>query len=340
MDYNEVLDRARKTITPACKVCKECNGTACKGQTTGVGGKGKGNSFIRNYEFLNKVKINMDTMYENKGQDINIELFGKKFAAPIFAAPIGGIIMNYNNNMNDFTYSKAVVNGTIKAGIAAFTADGVKDEAFMQPLEAVKMAGGIAIPTIKPWANNEVIEKIRLSEDAGVVAIAMDIDAAGLTKLKDLGKPVFPKSVKEISQLVESTKLPFILKGIMTASGALKAVEAGVYGIVVSNHGGRVLDDTPATCEMLEEIREAVGDKLKIFVDGGIRTGADVFKAIALGADAVLIGRPYVTAAFGADEEGVEIYTVKIMNELKEVMLMTGCNKLSDIDRSKIVCLD
>jgi NAD(P)H-dependent flavin oxidoreductase YrpB (nitropropane dioxygenase family) len=137
-------------------------------------------------------------------------------------------------------------------------------------------------------------------------------------------------------ELTQATRIPFIVKGVMTAKGAIKAYEAGAYGIVVSSHGGRVLADAPATCAMLPEIREAVGDKLKILVDGGIRSGADVFKALALGADAVLIGRPYAIAAFGGGIEGVELYTEKIGAELRETMIMTGCKNMGDITRDKI----
>jgi len=164
----------------------------------------------------------------------------------------------------------------------------------------------------------------------------MDIDSAGLINLALLGKPVTSKSFEELCEIISSTKIPFIVKGIMTASGAKKALEAGAYGIVVSSHGGRVLEDTPATCAMLPEIKEAIGDKMKLFVDGGIRSGADVFKALALGADAVLIGRPFAIAAFGGGAEGVELYSNKIGAELKETMLMTGCSSLSDITIDKI----
>ena len=106
-------------------------------------------------------------------------------------------------------------------------------------------------------------------------------------------------------------KVPFIAKGIMTARGAIKAVEAGVDAIVVSNHGGRVLDQCPATAEVLPAIVEAVQGKVKIFVDGGIRSGVDVFKALALGADGVLICRPFVTAVYGGGMEGVKTYIEK-----------------------------
>ena len=97
------------------------------------------------------------------------------------------------------------------------------------------------------------------------------------------------------------------------------------------------MDDTPAPASMIEEIRAAVGKNLKIFVDGGIRSGNDIFKCLALGADAVLIGRPFAIAAHGGREEGVELLAKKLGAELKETMLMTDCKSLRDINRSKII---
>lgn len=336
MEYKEVLEKAKATIGARCKVCRECNGIVCRGEIPGMGGKGSGSSFIRNFEKLNEIKLNMDTIYEFKEVDTSIELFGKRFSFPIFAAPIGGLQQQYGNALNDEEYSYAIVAGCKKAGTAGFTGDGVKDEHYDQPLKAISRVGGCGIPTIKPWKTEEVIAKVKKAEDIGALAVAMDIDAAGLAILAAAGKPVSPKSVEEIKKIVSSTKLPFIIKGIMTAEGAIKAYEAGAYGIVVSNHGGRVFDHTPATVEVLPEIYKAVGGKLKIFIDGGIRSGIDVMKVLALGADAVLIGRPYGVAAYGGGEEGVELYTGKIGSELKDAMVMTGCSMLSDIDEKVI----
>ena len=105
---------------------------------------------------------------------------------------------------------------------------------------------------------------------------------------------------------------PFILKGILERRRAKKALKPEPQQIVVSNHGGRVLDHCPATAEVLPEIADAVGGRMTILVDGGIRTGMDVFKALALGADAVLIGRPFVTMVYGAGAEGVAVYVDKL----------------------------
>lgn len=336
MDYGEVLAKARELLKPHCLVCNQCDGVACKGRVPGVGGKGTGSSFIKNYEYLAQVRIVMDTIYENRGQDTSIELFGRIFKAPIFAAPIGGININYNDVISEIDYAKAVVTGTVEAGCAAFTGDGADEVYFNAPLEPIKSVGGVAVPTLKPWKNEKVFEKINTIERLGVMAVAMDIDSAGLVHLAKSGKPVFSKTVENLKEIVTFTKLPFLLKGIMSAKGAEKAVAAGVYGIVVSNHGGRVLDFTPATCEVLPEIRRSVDKRVKVFVDGGIRTGVDVFKALALGADAVLIGRPYALMAIGNGADAVRLYTEKLIRELKETMLMTGCTSLDDITLDKV----
>ena len=336
MQYSEVLSNARALTGLKCKVCKDCNGMACRGELPGIGGKGTGASFIRNREKINDIKVHLDTIIEEAPIDTTIDLFGKSFSLPVFAAPIGALSINYGEQHNDLTYAKAVVAGCIKGGTVAFTGDGAKDEFFDSPLEVIGEHNGMGIPTIKPWKNPEIIKKIKRAEEKGALAVAIDIDAAGLILLKLQGKPVATKSVEELKELVASTHLPIILKGIMTTEGAKKAAEAGVYGIVVSNHGGRVMDHTAATIEVLPSIVEAVEGKLKIFIDGGFRNGIDVFKALALGADAVLIGRPYGTSAYGGGEEGVTLYTQKLQQELEETMIMTGCHSLKDINKSKV----
>lgn len=336
MNYTEVLNRARELIYEKCKVCKDCNGVVCKGQVPGVGGKGSGATFIRNREKINDVKINLDTIVAQKEIDTSIELFGMSFKYPVFAAPIAAVALNYSEALDDFEYSKAIIGGCKDAGVLGFTGDGVKDEFYDSPLQVIGNHSGYGIPTIKPWKKEEVIEKIKKAEKKGVPAVAMDIDAAGLVTLALLGKPVGTKTVEELKEIISSTKLPVILKGIMTVEGAKKALKTGAYGIVVSNHGGRVLDHTPATIEVLPAIVEAVQGRMKIFIDGGFRTGVDIFKALALGADSVLIGRPYAVAVYGGGAEGVKIYTEKLGNELKETMIMAGCHNLKDIDRSKV----
>ena len=203
--------------------------------------------------------------------------------------------------------------------------------------QAIAAAGGIGVPTVKPWNLGTIKEKLELCQKAGSFAAAMDIDAAGLPFLKNMTPPAGCKPVEELGEIAELAGVPFIVKGIMSVKGALKAKEAGASAIVVSNHGGRVLDQCPATAEVLEEIANALnGTGVKILVDGGIRSGTDVFKALALGADAVLICRPFVTAVYGGAEEGVKTYIEKIGSELADTMSMCGAHDLKAITKDMI----
>lgn len=338
MIYQDVLEIAKKDIGKYCKVCPICNGIACKGKIPGPGGKGTGAGFYHNYDQLRKVKLHMNTLYSAKDEiDTTFDLFGKTFKYPIFAAPVGGVQLHYSDKYNDLTYSQSIIKGCQIAGTLGFTGDGVNDEVFSGTIKAIKESGGWGIPTIKPWAKDEIMRKIRMAEEAGALAVAMDVDAGGLTFLATMGKPVGPVGLDTLKELVTSTKLPFIVKGVMTVEGAKVALEAGAKGIVVSNHGGRVLDETPATIDVLEPIVEAVKGQMKIFIDGGFRSGLDIIKALALGADAVLIARPYAIAVYGGDVEGVKLYTDKIGQELKDAMIMIGAEDLSSITRDKVL---
>jgi isopentenyl diphosphate isomerase/L-lactate dehydrogenase-like FMN-dependent dehydrogenase len=136
---------------------------------------------------------------------------------------------------------------------------------------------------------------------------------------------------------VEFTSLPFIAKGIMTPEDAEDCLEAGVRVVAVSNHGGRVLDHTPGVAEVLPGIVERVKGKALITADGGVRTGYDVFKMLALGAKAVLLGRDVVRAAVGAGTLGVKLHMERIHKTLRQAMMMTGCKDLSSINRSILV---
>ena len=195
----------------------------------------------------------------------------------------------------------------------------------------IRNAGGLGIPTVKPWSGDVMDEKLADIKSSDAFAVAMDVDAAGLPFLKNMDPPAGRKSVQQLAEIIRDTGKPFIVKGIMTVRGALKAKEAGASAIIVSNHGGRVLDQCPATAEVLPEIVEAVNGSMKILVDGGIRSGVDVFKALAIGADAVVIARPFVTAVFGGGREGVASYIEKIGNELRDTMEMCGAASLADI---------
>lgn len=310
MDYNEILETARTKIGTKCKACPICNGVACRNTMPGPGAKGIGDTAIRNYQKWQEIRVNMDTICEKKQIDTGLELFGKHFSYPFFAGPVGAIAMHYSNAYSDVTYNEVLVSACAENGIAAFTGDGLDSSVMAAATQAIKAVDGQGIPTVKPWNLETIKEKLALVKESGAFAVAMDIDAAGLPFLQNMMPPAGSKSVSELAEIAQ---------------------QAGAHAIIVSNHGGRVLDQCAATAEVLPEIAAAVDGKMRIIVDGGIRSGVDIFKALALGADAVIIARPFVTAVFGGGKEGVKVYIEKLAAELKDTMAMCGAFTLKEI---------
>jgi isopentenyl diphosphate isomerase/L-lactate dehydrogenase-like FMN-dependent dehydrogenase len=172
-------------------------------------------------------------------------------------------------------------------------------------------------------------------EEAGGLVVGVDVDAAGrAARVTIPGQTVEPKTSEQLAELVKATKLPFIIKGIMTKEEAIMALDTGAAGIVVSNHGGRVLDHTKGVAEVLPEIADAVKGKMFILADGGVRYGGDVLKMLALGANAVLVGRPVIRGAYGGEKEGVAVILKKMQVELESAMVLTGTARMADVNRS------
>jgi 4-hydroxymandelate oxidase len=215
---------------------------------------------------------------------------------------------------------------------------------------------------------------IQRAEAAGAEAIVLTVDAPGLgtrerdvrnqfrlpdglavANLAPLGKGDMPTvegsglaayvrdnfksdlGFDDLDWLCGCTRLPVVVKGVCRGDDARRSAEHGAKAIVVSNHGGRQLDTAPATCEVLPHVVEAVADRCEVYVDGGIRRGSDVLKAIALGARAVLIGRPILWGLTVNGEAGAERVLEILRRELDEAMLLCGCSKLDDIEWSLLM---
>lgn len=326
MNIKTVRQNAREKLKGFCRVCPECNGKACAGEVPGMGGAGTGASFKNNVEALAAFRLNMRTMHGAKKPDTRYELFGLELLTPILGAPIMGNSFNMGGALNEKEWAESIIQGCLTSGSLGCTGDAPDPTMYIAAVDVVAEAEGRGIPFIKPREVEEVFKYLRRAEEAGVLAVGMDIDTAGLITMA-----VGPKTKEEMKAIISNTSLPFIIKGVMTVDEAEIALEVGAAALVVSNHGGRVLDHMPGTAEVLSEIAAAVGGRIPVIVDGGVRTGADVLKMLALGADAVLIGRPLITAAYGGGAEGVALAIRKMTNELKQAMILTGCATLSDI---------
>jgi 4-hydroxymandelate oxidase len=330
----EIRENARKRMKGYCRVCPVCDGRACAGEVPGMGGLGTAASFQSNVEALAGHKFHMRLLHDVTEPDTRIEFLGEPLDVPFLAAPIGGVRFNMGGKVTEAEYIGAVIDGCVEKGTLGCVGDGVPDFIHVDGYAAIKNAGGRGIPFIKPWEDKELYEKLERAESTGASMVGMDIDAAGLVTLRKMGRPVSPKSPQQLKKIIDSTSMKFILKGVMTPDDAKKAVDAGVDAIVVSNHGGRVLDHLPGVADVLARVVAAARKWVGVIADGGVRSGGDVLKLLALGADAVMIGRPFSVAAVGGLKDGVTTYIDTLRDELVQTMVMTGTARCAEVGPS------
>lgn len=350
LKYAEYQMKARKILNPSCHVCKVCNGVACAGRFTNsleFGAKGNNGGFIAAVKGLADIRIELDPIHDDYMPDTSCSFFGHNFDLPVFASPIAKILTDYTFDSpffnNNGKYADALIKGCYEAGGMAWLGDNKEPGYFPGQIPPIQDVGGCAVPTIKPWADREQFwKRVEWCQEVGAMAIATDLDAIGLgyqySGTKNEG--VCSRTVEELKEIVQRIQVPVVIKGIMSVKAAVKCKEAGAYGILISNHGGNVVENSLAPCDVIADIRKAVGEEMKVFADGGVRSGEDVFKMLALGADAVGIGRPYVVSVYGGAQDGAYIYTQKIYYELQNIMRLTNCRTLADITADKLILLN
>lgn len=339
MIYGDLARAARDNIGPFCKACPVCDGRACAGVMPGPGDKGVGRVAHGNWEAWQRLRVNMDTLHGSFSADTRSTVLGRELSLPVMIGPVGDVQRHYGERYDTVTYNRCVLEAAAGEGTLAWTGDGLDAAIMTEACGLIASLDGRGVPTVKPWDERTLAAKLDQALAARPAAVAMDIDAAGLPFLHGQEPPAGAKSAAQIGEVAarcHDAGVPFVLKGVMTPQAAARAAEAGVDAIVVSNHGGRVLDGTPATAEALPDIVSAVGDEVEVLVDGGIRSGLDVFRAIALGARACLMCRPFVVAAFGGGERGVRDYLGQLRSELADVMEMCGTPSLRDVSRAAL----
>lgn len=330
MTDTEIRAKAREIIGEKCACCPECNGLACGNHIPGPGSKAPGNGAHRNWQAWQNITVNLDCIAPNGAPDTTLSLFGRQFAYPLFAAPIGSLDLHYVAGQDIADYNDVLIPACAEAGSAAFYGDGLDPNVLPRALEQTRKVNGAGVPVLNPCPQADLLRATAMANEAGVFALAIVVDSSGLPFFKN-----FPgagsKSTAELREIIAAAQMPVIVKGVMTARGAEKAVEAGAAAVYVSNHGGRVLSGTPGTAEALPEIVRAVGGQAKILVDGGLRSGVDVFKALAMGADAALVCRPFAVQYYGGGAEAVLQYIRRIGEELRDTMTMCGARTLDEI---------
>ena len=275
-------------------------------------------------QYLDSLLI--ETRYMNStNPDLTMNLYGRSFKSPIMTAAL--------SHLDHFMFegaTKAFAEGAAKADAILWL--GMADE---KEVEMCAATGAPMIEIIKPYSDRKLIfQKIRHAESLGLLAVGIDIDHPfaedGSPDNVD-GYEMTALTTEELKEICSSTKLPVIAKGVLSLYDAREVMKAGVSGMVLSHHNNRIEYAVPPLA-LLPAIREEAGKDVPIFVDGEIRTGMDAFKALALGATAVCIGRPLMTAIKQDGAEGVAEYLRKANGELAKAMAYTGCTDTGRMD--------
>ncbi|KAF5296283.1 hypothetical protein FQR65_LT10279 [Abscondita terminalis] len=287
-------------------------------------------------------------------RDLSVTILGEKVTMPIGIAPTGKHGMAHPDG--ECATARAAQEKDTIFILATSSNTSIEEIARVAPL-AIKWF------QLYVFKNREISKQlIQRAEKAGFKAIVITVDAQVAAirydnmrnhflvpshlKLANFegmnGRPPLNDSLtwNDLGSLQSLTKLPILLKGILTAEDAVKAADMGVAGVIVSNHGGRQLDSVPATIEALPEIVKAVGHRIEVFVDGGFREGVDVFKALAFGAKMVFIGRPVLWGLCYDGEKGVKKVLDILENELDNTFALSGCTSVQDISRDMVVHKD
>ena len=288
----------------------------------------KGNSNVITRQYLDSLLI--ETRYMNSAcADLTMELYGRKFSTPVMTAAL--------SHLDHFMFegaTDAYAQGAAKADVILWLGMADEDE-----VERCADTGAAMIEIIKPYTDRELIcRKIRHAEKLGLLAVGLDIDHpfapdGSLDVVDDY--EMTPLKTEELRDICASTRLPVIVKGVLSTYDANEAVDAGAGGLVVSHHNNRIEYALPPL-RALPEIQKNLNKKVPLFVDGEIRTGMDVFKALALGADAVCIGRPLMTAIKNGGADAMASYLAEVNDGLRKAMSYTGCYNLSRMDPSVI----
>jgi len=298
-----------------------------------------------NHEAYEKIRLKPTALVDVSKLDMRVTLFGRELPFPILLAPTGG---------QKFVHPEGEL-GAVRGAAAAQAIYVISSSASMRVEEVAKAARGpVWFQLYVQRDRGFTRDLVGRAEDSGCGALCVTVDsptfgarnreerARGELPERELpnlkGKDYLDPTLtwKDIDWLRGFAKRPVLLKGILNPDDAATAVNAGVDGIIVSNHGARNLDTVPATIEALPLVVDRVGGRIPVLVDGGIRRGTDVLKALAFGATAVEIGRPYLWGLGLAGSEGVARVVEILRREFELAMMLAGRPTLKSITRSVI----
>jgi 4-hydroxymandelate oxidase len=295
-------------------------------------------TFYRNPRSFQKYLFRQRIFHEVVDPDITVELFGRKLPIPAFVAPVGSFSLIGEQK------EREVAEGADRFGAMMLVSQAAK---FDPKNWRAATKSPLVFMAYMNRGKEEVGRYAKLAQDLDYAAVGITMDTVKPVKIGDEvplstkdGKPRrgHMSTPRDIEWMKQQVSLPVVVKGIMGAEDSQIAVNFGADAVVVSNHGGRILDYNRSALEALPEVVAAVGAKVPVLLDSGVRSGGDIVKAIALGAKAVLVGRPVAwgVASFGAP--GVERVFSILSEEMKRVLCMTGVGSVAEITKSLIIC--
>jgi len=323
-----------------------------------AGGAGDERTLRRNVEAYREWELVPRVLVDVSEVDGSVELFGSRLSMPLGVAPVAFQRMAHPDGEEAMARAAggagtgmclSTIATATPASVAAAAPDTTKwfqlyvfsDRAVTEALLAEAVESGfeaIFLTVDAPFAGRRERD-LRLGFE-------VEVDAPSVTAAIGSDRPVSVKEVfglvdaslewDSLAKLVESCHLPLVLKGLMHPADAELAIEAGAAGVVVSNHGGRQLDGVPATIDALPAVADAVAGRVPILVDGGIRRGTDVLVALALGADAVLAGRPALWGLAVDGESGARSVLEILKAEIDLGLALLGCRTAADVSRSHV----
>jgi rubredoxin len=337
-------DIARKQLARICAVNKVCDGDPdrlCQGmkygKPIGFGGAGQGKTWSANFQALSRYKLKMRVVKEHIEPTLESDFLGHSISLPVLASSVSGALISMNGALSEEEFQRGMVEGAKQAGTIGLSGNTV-DLPDHPGIDVIDRLGGWGIPVFKPQSQERLLSLFKHCEQASVLAIGVDLDGYGSTNWALRGKPLYRKSEHDLRELVDSTEKPVVYKGIMNVEEAAKVVDSGAKALDVSNHGGRVMDCGRGVAEVLPEIAEEFKGKITIMADGAVRTGFDVLKLLALGADVALIGRPLAWMSLAGGPEAVALYINYVKSDLRMAMVMTSCDSLIEADRDILFC--
>lgn len=287
-------------------------------------------------EYLDSILVE-ERLIDSTVPSQDFELYGKHFSTPIMTPAFSHLktfVKEQKNGMYEYSLAAKKVNAVNWVGMCE------NDE-----FQDIQESGADTIRIIKPYADRDkIFSQIAFAEKCSALAVGIDIDHIFGTDGKCdcvMGETMACQTLHDITEYVNATKLPFVVKGVLSVKDAVKCMEAGVQGIVVSHHHGRLPFAVPPLLVLPDIVKEVGKYKsLKIFVDCGIDSGFDAFKALALGADAVSAGRVLMPPLAKEGSVGVEKYLIQMKEQLAYIMAFCGCSTLKKIDSSVLYQLD